>query len=129
MYEAGFSGFWLHDYLERDGINCVVIPPAKVTVEKVNKVKTDKRDARRLAKNLENEDYEGCVVPDKELREDRQISRTLLQMEKDIKATKNRIRKFLDFHGLNDGLPSGRWRTSDYLSLNSLELCKSLKFS
>ena len=31
--------------------------------EKDNKVKTDKRDAHRLAKNLENGDYVSCVFP------------------------------------------------------------------
>ena len=54
MYEAGFQGFWLHDLLEKDGIDCIVTPPNKVVQEKDNRVKTDKVDARRLAKNLEN---------------------------------------------------------------------------
>ena len=129
MYEAGFSGFWLHDLLEADKIDCVVTPPSKVTQEKVNKVKTDKIDARRLAKNLENGDYISCHVPDRELREDRQISRTLDQIQKDIKATKNRIRKFLDFHGLNDGFPAGAWKDSYYKQLYHLKLSDSLQVS
>jgi transposase len=100
MYEAGFGGFWLHDRLMADGIECVVTPPHRVTQEKVNKVKTDRTDARRLAKNLESGDYTACHVPDQQWREDRQISRTLGQIQRTITATKNRIRKFLDFHGL-----------------------------
>ena len=72
--------------------------------EKVNKVKTDKIDARRLAKNLENGDYVTCHVPDRERREDRQISRTLNQIQCKIVSTKNQIRRFLDFHGLNGEL-------------------------
>lgn len=129
MYEAGFQGFWLHDLLEGDGINCIVTPPNKVMEEKSNKIKTDKRDARRLAKNLENRDYVTCCVPDKERREDRQISRTLDQIQKVINATKNRIRKLLDFHGLNGDLPAGRWETSHYKKLKYLELNRSLKVS
>jgi transposase len=100
MYEAGFGGFWLHDQLEADGIDCIVTPPNKVTQEKVNRVKTDRVDARRLSKNLENRDYRSCHVPDLELREDRQISRTLVMIQKDIIRVKNRIRRFFDFHGL-----------------------------
>jgi transposase len=100
MYEAGFGGFWLHDRLMADGIECVVTPPHRVTQEKVNKVKTDRTDARQLAKNLESGDYTACHVPDQQRREDRQISRTLGQIQRTITATKNRIRKFLDFHGL-----------------------------
>jgi len=127
MYESGFSGFWLHDRLVGDGMKCVVTPAHTVTEEKSNKVKTDKRDARRLARNLENGDYKRCVVPDRERREDRQINRTLVQIQREIIATKNRIRRFLDFHGLNEGLPSGQWSTAMYYRLKHMELGHSLK--
>lgn len=63
---AGFQGFWLHDLLEADGFTCIVTPPNKVTQAKDERVKTDKRDARRLAKSLENGDYARCCVPDSE---------------------------------------------------------------
>jgi transposase len=100
MYEAGFHGFWLHDLLRDDGILCVVVPPHTVTEEKTNKVKTDKRDARRLALNLENGDYKSCYVPDAERRGDRQISRTLEDVQQNIISTRNQIWKMLDFHGI-----------------------------
>lgn len=128
LYEAGFHGFWLHDLLEADGCTCIVTPANKVTQAKDDRVKTDKRDARRLAKNLENGDYVSCCVPDRERREDRQISRTLSQVQKDITATKNRIRRFLDYHGLNDGLKTGAWTDKDYRTLADLDLPRSLKF-
>jgi transposase len=100
IYEAGFHGFWLHDLLVKDGVCCVVVPPHTVTEEKTNRVKTDKRDARRLAQNLENGDYKTCHVPDRERREDRQVSRTLEDVQNTIVATRNRIWKMLDFHGI-----------------------------
>lgn len=66
MYEAGFKGFNLHDLLAEDGIDCVVIPPHMVTEPKANKVKTDKRDANRLARILESHDYgDPAVYPTK----------------------------------------------------------------
>ena len=129
MYEAGFQGFWLHDLLEKDGIRCVVTPPNKVSGPKDERVKTDRRDAYRLALNLESGDYVPCCVPDKERREDRQISRTLSQIQKDIRVEKNRIRRFLDFHGLNGGLQGGAWTDKDYLRLKDKELPHSLKVS
>lgn len=129
IYEAGFGGFWLHDLLEADGIDCIVTPPNKVTEEKVNRVKTDKIDARRLSKNLENNDYRSCHVPDKERREDRQISRTLLMIQKDIIRTKNRIRRFFDFHGLNDFVSPGRWTSMEYKRLHTLDLKGTLNIS
>lgn len=122
MYEAGFSGFWLHDHLKSDGIDCIVTPAHLVTQEKVNKVKTDRVDARRLALNLENHDYVACHVPDLERCEDRQISRTMSQIQSKITSTKNQIRKFLDFHGKNGDMPSGPWSSSRYQNLKSLKL-------
>jgi transposase len=129
IYEAGFSGFWLCDLLQGSGIDCVVTPPHTVKEEKVNKVKTDKRDARLLAKNLEMGDYKSCTVPDREHREDRQISRTLSQLQREITSNKNRIRKFMDFHGLNEGFPAGRFTKGDYERARNLSLSHSLKVS
>jgi len=127
MYEAGFGGFWLHDLLRGDGIECFVTPAHTVTQAKVNRVKTDRGDARRLALILENNDYVCCHIPDKEHREDRQISRTLSQIQNKITATKNQIRKFLDWHGLNGDLPSGAWKAADYRKLKSLKLSSPLQ--
>jgi len=129
MYEAGFKGFNLYDQLTDDGIDCVVIPPHVVTEPKVNRIKTDKRDARRLAKVLENHDYQNsCFVPDKERREDRQVSRTLIALQKDIIRTRNRIRKFLQFHGIEVDFPD-RWGRNEFRALKKLEMSDPLRIS
>jgi transposase len=114
IYEAGFHGFWLHDELVAAGYGCVVTPPHLVREAKVNKVKTDKGDARRLAQMLESGDYQSCHVPSRQRREDRQISRTLSDIQEDIVRMKNRVRRLLEFHGLDQGLKAGRWSQSDY---------------
>jgi transposase len=62
MYEAGFGGFWLHDQLVANGVKCVVTPAHTVTQEKVSMVKTDKVDARRLARNLESGATDSTLV-------------------------------------------------------------------
>jgi transposase len=130
MYEAGFKGFNLHDRLTEDNIGCVVIPPHLVTEPKVNKVKTDKRDARRLAYILENHDYrDDCYVPDKERREDRQVNRTLIAIQKDIVRTRNRIRKFLDFHGIEVPFECAKWGRKEFMSLKELSLTEPLRIS
>jgi transposase len=127
MYEAGFGGFGLYDCLVVDGVQCVVTPPHTLTEAKVNRVKTDRGDARRLARNLESGDYRVCAVPDRELREDRQIVRTLNQVQQQITATKNRIRKLFDWHGLNAGFPAGVWTKADYERAGGLRLGPSLQ--
>lgn len=128
IYEAGFKGFTLHDRFAADGIGCIVTPPHTVTQEKDSRMKCDKIDARRLAINLENGDYKTCYVPDKELREDRQTSRTLIQVQKDIIRCKNRIRKFLDFHGYEEEFPAGAWYEREYRALEQLCLSEPLQY-
>ena len=133
MYEAGFRGFELHDQLVADGWECVVTPPHTVTEEKCQRKKNDRTDCRRLAKNLENGDYRKCFVPDKGLREDRQISRTYGQVQADITRVCSRIRRMLEFHGLDNGLPAGRWSGTAYIRLRQqlaeIEMSDSLRFS
>ena len=138
MYEAGFRGFELHDQLVADGWESVVTPPHTVTDEKCQRKKNDRTDCRRLARNLENGDYRKCFVPDKALREDRQVSRTCGQVQADIKRVLNRIRRMLEFHGLDSDLPAGRWSGAAYGRLrqhlaeieisDSLRLCFEVMF-
>lgn len=133
MYEAGFRGFDLHDQLLADDWECVVTPPHTVTEEKCSSQKNDRIDCRRLSKNLENNDFHCCHVPDKELREDRQISRTCSQVQKDIVRVCNRIRRMLEFHGLDKLFPSGRWSGAAYKQLKQrlggISISRSLKIS
>lgn len=131
VYEAGFKGFTLRDNLVKDGYGCIVTPSHTVTQPKIARVKCDKIDARRLAKNLENNDCKECHVLDKQQREDRQISRTLIQVQKDIVRCKNRMRKFLDFHGFDEILPAGKWSDADYRALEEVvrDLPEPLAFS
>jgi transposase len=133
MYEAGFRGFELHDKLVADGWKCIVTPPHTVTQEKCSKQKNDRIDCRRLAKNNENGDYRRCHVPDRELREDRQISRLCSQVQKDITRLCNRIRREMEYHGLESHFPSGNWSAKHYreaeAKIKTLPLADSLKFS
>ncbi|MHC4407230.1 MAG: IS110 family RNA-guided transposase [Planctomycetota bacterium] len=130
IYEAGFNGFWLHDLLEADGVDCIVTPPNKVTQEKDSRVKNDRIDARRLAKVLEEDDCKSCFVPERELREDRQISRTLIGVQKDLTRLQGRIRHFFHFHHLAPGAFKGEsWKASDVKRLRSICLSPPLRFS
>ncbi len=117
MYEAGFSGFGLLDSLVADGYQCVATPPHTVTEQKGNKHKNDRWDCRRLAKNLENNDYQACHVPEKQRREDRQISRNYGQIHNDTVRVKNRIRRMLEWHDLDKNLTAGRWTDKQYIEL------------
>lgn len=132
MYEAGFRGFELHDKLVADGYSCVVTPPHLVTQEKCNRQKNDRNDCRRLAKNLENQDYRECHVPSRADREDRHLSRFQSQLQRDITRVCNRIRKTIEFHGLERHFPVGAWSITQYReaekTMLGLSIGDSLRF-
>jgi transposase len=120
IYEAGFSGFGLHDYVTDLGMTCIVTPPTSVLEEKVEKKKCDKHDASRLAINLEKGYYKSCDVPDKERREDRIITRYIEQLQADLTREKNRIRRLFDYYDLNGNNTSERWFASDWRAAREL---------
>ncbi len=60
---AGFSGFVLHRELVKQGINNIVVHAAGVEVAVNNRVKTDKRDAQKLAALLEAGRLKGIGIP------------------------------------------------------------------
>lgn len=53
-YEAGFSGFWLHDELvDIDAVDCIVVNAADIpTSDKERAQKEDRRDVRKIASQL-----------------------------------------------------------------------------
>lgn len=132
MYEAGFRGFNLHDQLVGDGWECIVTPPHTVTQEKCSLQKNDRIDCRRLAKNNENGDYRACAVPSRRLREDRQVSRLYGQLQRDIVRVCSRIRRGIEFHGLERHFPPGKWTSARYREaqewIKTSEVSEQLKF-
>lgn len=63
VYEAGFSGFVLHRYLLREGIENQVVHAASVEISARDRVKTDKRDSLKLATQLSAGRLKGIHVP------------------------------------------------------------------
>lgn len=133
LYEAGFRGFTLRDKLAGDGWIGVVTPAHLVTQEKCSSQKNDRIDARRLSKNNENGDYRECHVPDRQRREDRQISRIDSQLQQDIVRVCNRIRRMMEYHGLEEHFPGGNWSAVKYReaeeTIKGLEMSQSLRFA
>jgi transposase len=72
-YEAGPCGFGLYDKLTNEGIEAKVVPPSLIPVESGNKVKTDERDSRKLAKLLEGNMLKKVYVLTEEDRANREL--------------------------------------------------------
>ena len=58
-YEAGPCGYWLYRYLSRKGFSCLVVAPSLIPKKPGDRVKTDRRDARELARLLRAGDLTG----------------------------------------------------------------------
>lgn len=83
-----------------------------------------------MAYILEHHDFrDACDVPDKERREDRQISRTLIAIQKDIIRTRGRIRMFIEFHGIEVPFKKAKWGKKEFLVLKELPLSWPLRIS
>lgn len=91
-YEAGFSGFVLHRVLEQAGIKSIVVHAAAIEVAVHKRVKTDKRDAAKIAEQLEAKRLDAIHVPSKEQEHNRLLSRTRQQLVQERAAVKQKIR-------------------------------------
>jgi transposase len=65
-YEAGPTGYALHRQLTGLGVECVVVAPSLIPKRAGDRVKTDRRDALKLARLLRSGDLTSVWVPDEE---------------------------------------------------------------
>lgn len=102
VYEAGFSGFGLHRILSEAGIKNIVINPASLEVAAKDKVKTDKRDSKKLAQQLSNGRLVGINIPSGKEEQARLITRTREQIVEDRTRVAARIKSRMHYFGLMD---------------------------
>jgi transposase len=100
-YEAGFSGFVLHRALVKAGIESIVVHAASIEISR-KKTKTDKRDAQKIAEQLEGGRLKGIHVPTEEEDRKRLLPRTRAQLVRARTQVKNQIRMRLHYFGLLD---------------------------
>ena len=101
-YESGFSGFVLHRVLEKAGIHNIVVNPGSIEVAVHNRVKTDKRDALKIATLREAGRLRGIRVPSVAQEQQRLLTRTRQQLVEERSAIKNKIRMKCHQMGLID---------------------------
>lgn len=79
-YEAGFSGFELHRFLQGEGLDSIVVNPAAIEVSARDKVKTDRRDSLKIAIQLAAGRLKGIRVPSRGQELRRLVTRTREQL-------------------------------------------------
>jgi transposase len=98
-YEAGPCGYTLYWQLAQLGVGCQVVAPTLVPVRAGDRVKTDRRDAERLARSLRSGDLTPVWVPDAAHEALRDLVRAREAAKKDQLRARHRLQKFLLRHG------------------------------
>jgi transposase len=99
-YEAGPTGYGLARQLWSMGVSCEVIAPSLVPVAVGDRVKTDKRDARRLARLHRAGELTAISVPTPSQEAVRDLSRSRLDLMTDRGRTRRRLLALCLRHGI-----------------------------
>ncbi len=94
-YEAGPTGYTLYWQLTKLGVECMVIAPTLVPVKAGDRVKTDRRDAERLAKSFRAGELIPVWVPDAAHEALRDLVRAREAAKRDQLRARHRLGKFL----------------------------------
>src|SRR5205085_2289716 len=99
VYEAGPTGYRLARACAGAGINCVVAAPSRIGPA-ADRVKTDRRDAERLARLLRLGEITPVRVPEPEQEAARDLVRAREDARGDLMRARHRLSKLLLRHGL-----------------------------
>jgi len=94
-YEAGPTGYVLYWQLAELGVECAVIAPTLVPVKAGDRVKTDRRDAGKLARSHRAGDLTAVWVPDEGTEALRDLVRAREAAKQDQLRARHRLSKFL----------------------------------
>src|SRR5688572_9372238 len=121
-YEAGPTGYVLYWQLTELGVHCDVVAPTLVPVKAGDRVKTDRRDAQKLARCSRAGDLTPVWVPDAAQEALRDLVRARLAAKRDQLRARHRLSKFLLRRGLRAAASVKSWTTKH------LEWVRTLRF-
>ncbi|MEI7765771.1 MAG: IS110 family transposase [bacterium] len=98
-YEAGPCGFVIARRLKQLRIECTVVAPSLIPKKAGDRIKTDKRDAEKLARLLRAGDLSPVYVPDATDEAIRDLCRARTDAVDDRTRARHRLKSFLLRHG------------------------------
>ena len=107
-YESGPSGFALARHLKRKGIECMVVAASLIPKGKGDKIKTDRRDARQLARLYRAGELIAVHVPDAVDETIRDVCRARTDAVDDKRRALCRLKAFFLRHG-HRLTPNTKW--------------------
>ncbi|MDR3424747.1 MAG: IS110 family transposase [Alphaproteobacteria bacterium] len=98
-YEASCCGYGLHRQIVAAGYKCDVIAPSRIPSKPGDHIKTDRRDAMKLARLLRAGELDAIWIPDAAHEAMRDLIRSRHDAMKHLTATKQQLLSFLLRHG------------------------------
>jgi transposase len=114
-YEAGPTGYVLYWQLAELGVACEVIAPTLVPMKAGDRVKTDRRDAERLARSYRSGDLTAVWIPDEGTESLRDLVRAREAAKQDQLRARHRLSKFLLRMGQRPAAGMKAW-TAPYMA-------------
>jgi transposase len=130
VYEAGPTGFGLHDDLTANHHTCLVVAPSMVPTAPGQRVKTNRIDSKKLSLGLRGGELRSIHVPSRSYRELRHLVQLRDTQVQQITATKLRIKALL----LCEGIPfpeaprSSQWSARVVAELRVLPCTEEVHF-
>jgi transposase len=121
-YEAGPCGYGIHRQLSGLGIECRVVAPSLIPVRPGDRVKTDRRDAAKLARLLRSGDLTAVAVPTPEQEALRDLSRAREAAIGDRHRVRQRLVKLLARHGIAEPASGKRWTMTYWAWVSAVAL-------
>ena len=120
-YEAGPTGYPLYRQLISLGVHCEVIAPSLIPKRAGDRIKTDRRDAIRLAQLYRAGELTSIYVPTKEDEALRDLVRAREDAKEDELRTKHRLTKFLLRHNIHPPSGINKWTVKYFRWLDTLK--------
>lgn len=124
-YEAGPCGYQVHRELSAAGVDCRVIAPAFVQRAPGDRVKTDRRDAAKLAQQLRAGMLKEVAPPTPEQEAARDLLRFREALREERQRARQRLLAFLQRRGVN--WEASRWTKRHWTWLARLQLAGGLE--
>jgi transposase len=129
VYEAGPTGFGLHDDLVANNHPCLVVAPSMVPTAPGQRVKTNRLDSKKLSIGLRGGELRSIHVPSRSYRELRHLVQLRDTHSRQLTATKCRIKALLLYEGIPfPPAPSGQWSARVVAELRALPCTEEVRF-
>lgn len=128
VYEAGPTGFGLHDELTAAQYLCLVVSPSMVPSAPRKRVKTNRLDSKKLSEGLRGGQLRGIHVPPQIYRELRHLVQLRDTQVAQLKATKCRIKSLLLYEGIPFPAANEKWSARVLRELEKIPCNQSVRF-